>query len=688
MKIQDFGEKIGGAKKDVWRSRGLQLDDIMEMNGQEKSKYIKKDNVWKKPDYQKMVDEGLPLRVAYFIKSVRDALPTKPNIPSYVTDETFIQNEQEKFVSFISEMRDALLNLKTENDVLSFHQDFIIENYIIQDGYRLSVTDKARNLYSNKINQKTNIKNFFYIDREIQRKQFCYSKEDKMLADYSIKQFDKNVMSFEKDYNDRTMLTEKTYTGKTFYYPENEFANEENWNDKTYFVMKKREVLAINFDTFENAKAFALEREQGKEITQQRKQRKKAFVPPQFQFIIREGDDYRHGRNMTGNDYLDVFGFKGGEFGNWLNEYDRQQSLNYGYDALIDMSKALGIDPKDISLSGTLSIAFGARGEGNALAHYEPLRQVINLTKMKGAGSLAHEWGHALDDYIGKALGYLGTETMASGRSYDRNNLVSMKNILKDMCYKLDDSPEIVLKQTKDYEDGIKTLNRRLNGYLKFVPDEYNDKKEELKAEFINSKNPTEREDALEKLSRFKKELTKHGLTATDKDILTAYFNQVNALKEIIGKPEKVKTDFYVNSIKFDEISSKTGHGYWQSNEEMFARAFACYIYDKVGVRSDYLCGHANSIKTQYVDRNGNTEVIKAYPTGEERERINRGFDELIKELKEKELLHEYEVPEIREEKNDEQKDVIEENNADKITLASDEIGQFSFDFDLDEMER
>ena len=33
---------------------------------------------------------------------------------------------------------------------------------------------------------------------------------------------------------------------------------------------------------------------------------------------------------------LDTFNFKGGEFGNWLNENDRQQSLNFGYDALLD----------------------------------------------------------------------------------------------------------------------------------------------------------------------------------------------------------------------------------------------------------------------------------------------------------------------------------------------------------------
>ena len=49
---EDFGEKIGGAKKDVWKDRGLYADDLSAMNEREAEKFVKKDNVWKKPDYQ------------------------------------------------------------------------------------------------------------------------------------------------------------------------------------------------------------------------------------------------------------------------------------------------------------------------------------------------------------------------------------------------------------------------------------------------------------------------------------------------------------------------------------------------------------------------------------------------------------------------------------------------------------
>lgn len=68
----------------------------------------------------------------------------------------------------------------------------------------------------------------------------------------------------------------------------------------------------------------------------------------------------------------------------------------------MDLAKILGISPKAVSLNGELGIAFGARGGGGAKAHYEREEVVINLTKTMGAGSLAHEWWHALDNYFAR----------------------------------------------------------------------------------------------------------------------------------------------------------------------------------------------------------------------------------------------------------------------------------------------
>ncbi|EGX3495231.1 hypothetical protein BJH39_000001, partial [Salmonella enterica] len=93
------------------------------------------------------------------------------------------------------------------------------------------------------------------------------------------------------------------------------------------------------------------------------------------------------------------------QFGNYVEGPRRQSDLNRAYDSLMDMADVLKIPPKALSLNGRLGLAFGARGKGGknaAAAHYEPDQVAINLTKGNGAGSLAHEWFHALDNYFGQ----------------------------------------------------------------------------------------------------------------------------------------------------------------------------------------------------------------------------------------------------------------------------------------------
>ena len=53
-KIKDFGEKIGGARKDLWKLYGMQIEDLLYMNEAEKQQLIRKDNIWSKPDYEKL----------------------------------------------------------------------------------------------------------------------------------------------------------------------------------------------------------------------------------------------------------------------------------------------------------------------------------------------------------------------------------------------------------------------------------------------------------------------------------------------------------------------------------------------------------------------------------------------------------------------------------------------------------
>ncbi|ELD8107702.1 hypothetical protein RLV03_000346 [Salmonella enterica subsp. enterica serovar Benin] len=110
-------------------------------------------------------------------------------------------------------------------------------------------------------------------------------------------------------------------------------------------------------------------------------------------------------QNATPEKFSDAFGFRGVQFGNYVEGPRRQSDLNRAYDSLMDMADVLKVPPKALSLNGRLGLAFGARGKGGknaAAAHYEPGQVAINLTKGNGAGSLAHEWFHSLDNYFGQ----------------------------------------------------------------------------------------------------------------------------------------------------------------------------------------------------------------------------------------------------------------------------------------------
>ena len=83
---EDFGENIGGSKKDLWKDRGLDVKDLDAMNEREAEKFVKKDNIWKKPDYEAMLEDWIPLGVVYFIKKARDGLNASPQY--YRRDDT------------------------------------------------------------------------------------------------------------------------------------------------------------------------------------------------------------------------------------------------------------------------------------------------------------------------------------------------------------------------------------------------------------------------------------------------------------------------------------------------------------------------------------------------------------------------------------------------------------------------
>lgn len=581
------------------------------MNDREIEKFVKKDNVWKKPDYQAMLDSGTPLGVVYFIKKIRDSLNASPNY-NYAdnTPEKRLARQKE-YIETLHELQAVMEDVHTVEDAMQAYRRFLIDGGYAQrieggiGGTRYMATKQGQDnsVVSSKLVQTLYIRSKDHFERNFTQKavkdQFGVSKEQKVPTGMSIRFYDGNGYSRDND-----------------------------WKKDTYYITRGYSILQTNFESREAALKWA--QEYAKSRSKSGKQR---FVPRQLEHITRTGPDFRVGNEITGQHYLDTFGFRGGEFGNWLNQSDRQASLNMGFEALKDLALALNISDKDISYQGVLAIAFGSRGSGNAAAHYEPLRKVINLTKMHGAGSLAHEWWHGLDDYLGAKMGVTG---MLSEKP---NAYPLFQKLVDTMRFKPKTAEQAAVRTAQQNERIRKNAERTVDSAVQYYITRYGDdsakeKYTALKASFLNG-DP----DSVNQISAFKKSLNGHVIPKSEREQLEMFERTLRLIRE---QPEptagRTVTEYLSNSRKMGRDYEKDG-GYWDSNTEMTARAFACYIMDKLPYQSDYLVGHAESAVNFTTGENGDLEILQAYPMGEERQAINAVFDEIVADLKLQHIL-------------------------------------------------
>lgn len=119
--------------------------------------------------------------------------------------------------------------------------------------------------------------------------------------------------------------------------------------------------------------------------------------------VVRVGPDWRGGSSISIDSFIEQLGFRGVQWGEWVPQKERQGILDNTYDAFCDLTDLFSLDLRVSSFYGLLGISFGARGKGFAggSAHFEPVNRIIHLTRTAGAGGVAHEWAHALDDYLG-----------------------------------------------------------------------------------------------------------------------------------------------------------------------------------------------------------------------------------------------------------------------------------------------
>ena len=390
--ISDFGQKIGGARKDVWSGFKDDLNkvDDGDIAGQPLAK------VWPAPDYQKLIDAGMSAKTVAAVRALRDEVPAKPRAAwkvkrwaEQVKTLRGLANDVMDGKITVQDMERMGANKGTSLRGMMGRIELyeLVGHAKSLEGVRFA--EHHYTLYRGRENVS-----LWVVEKDAGASAFSNWPTEIAIGDTK----EQALAAFQEKY---ASLDLQNAVRKAAF----DIFSERGSN--AFFVGKKigRNYAKLEgpFPTVKEAREYREKNLQALEA----KLEKYKEIPRERSDVNqpRVGVDMRNGQDVTPQMFGEVFGFRGVEFGNWVEQKRRQKDLNDAFDALMDMAAVLDIPPKAISLNGKLGLAFGARGSGGvnpAAAHYEPDSVVINLTKKEGAGSLGHEWWHALDNYFSK----------------------------------------------------------------------------------------------------------------------------------------------------------------------------------------------------------------------------------------------------------------------------------------------
>ncbi|MFM2589474.1 PLxRFG domain-containing protein [Vibrio sp. TBV020] len=391
-KIEDFGETLHGARKHTWGAFG---DSLNKDFTQEEMKSEPLSKLLPKPNYKKLSKEGVSNFNLAMVAVLRGAIPSKPR-KTYRLD---------RWVQAVDSTR-SVLKLAMDNDPRlddsPFHKSTMGQLLqSIADDLTIEQIETLGNFEANYYNIS---KNYTFKRKKSYGRESVEAKTMEELNDKALQLLNNNqqqsTTSTPKKRVDMGVYV-KRFTGEVF-----------------IGVKVGSRVVEIKsgFDSTKQAREYMAENQIALEdevITRRNEARQQVRADtnrPRDGIVEREGD-------VTPEDFSKAFGFRGVQFGNWVEGKRRQQDLNNAYDSLVDLANLMGVTTRAISLGGKLGLAFGARGQGgrsSAAAHFEPGTFVINLTKVHGKGSLAHEWFHALDYHFGNGINVSGRKSAST----------------------------------------------------------------------------------------------------------------------------------------------------------------------------------------------------------------------------------------------------------------------------------
>ena len=389
-KIEDFGEEIKGAAKHRYAQLAEAMGKTLE-DGEYATQPLSK--LFPKPDYARLEKEGVDSDTLAMMALYRSEIPTRTsrNMQKWISivksgrEATAGMLEGKIPAAKLADMMDSKPGLRSMSDTWKLLRTLSALQIDKASGYRV-----RSGVYS------------FVGGKRYDPPQMMYSLRDSKGRDLFFSESRDELLKKAKAYFDEQGSRERE-TPATSADDRITFDVYRHKASGDIFIGygKNRQKLKGGFESARDAHDYV--RTHRDELVNQVKALREVSREEQRNATNRDrtGPEHRKG-DVSPEQFSDAFGFRGVQFGNYVESPRRQADLNRAYDSLHDLADVLNVPTKALSLNGRLGLAFGARGKGKAAAHYEPGEVAINLTKGNGPGALAHEWFHSLDNYFGR----------------------------------------------------------------------------------------------------------------------------------------------------------------------------------------------------------------------------------------------------------------------------------------------
>ena len=130
------------------------------------------------------------------------------------------------------------------------------------------------------------------------------------------------------------------------------------------------------------------------------------------------------------------FGFSSVKTSRAIKQAEKDNIITNTYNGLKTLSEILGVPMKSMSLGGEMGLTLGFTGNNSTFGQYKAtikngkLSTSIGLSRESGS-SLAHEWWHALDHYLGRK--YADGDYNSYISSYSKEARQELKESIKNI---------------------------------------------------------------------------------------------------------------------------------------------------------------------------------------------------------------------------------------------------------------